>query len=76
MKISFLLGGLSASLSPTLQSSASFKHYDFEADHNTAEEIVQKINLILVLRSSTSRKEYLAAKERKQYRRKSYTINK
>lgn len=58
--------------SPPLQSSASFKHYDFEADHCTAEEVVQKINLILDLRSSASRKEYLAAKERKQYRRKGF----
>lgn len=43
----------------------SFKHYDFECDLPTAEEIVQKINLILELRSSTSRKEYLAHKDRK-----------
>ncbi|KAF5299340.1 hypothetical protein FQA39_LY02513 [Lamprigera yunnana] len=54
--------------SPTLQTSTSFKHYDFEADHNTAEEIVQKINLILELRSSASRKEYIASRERKQRR--------
>ncbi|KAK5649002.1 hypothetical protein RI129_003894 [Pyrocoelia pectoralis] len=61
--------------SPILQTSTSFKHYDFEADHNTAEEIVQKINLILELRSSGSRKEYLASKERKQ-RRRSFHSNK
>lgn len=58
---------------PSLQSSASFKHYDFEAEKATAEEISSKITLILELRSSSSRKEYLAAKERKQFRRKSYT---
>lgn len=58
---------------PTLQSSASFKHYDFEADYATAEEIIQKINLILQLKSSASRKEYLAVKERKHFRRKSST---
>ncbi|KAK4881156.1 hypothetical protein RN001_004475 [Aquatica leii] len=59
--------------SPTLQTSTSFKHYDFEADHNTAEEIVQKINLILELRSSGSRKEYLASRERKQKRKTLHT---
>lgn len=62
--------------SPSLQNSASFKHYDFEADHTTAEEVVQKINLILELRSSASRKEYLAVKERKQYKRKGFNISK
>ncbi|KAF5279531.1 hypothetical protein FQR65_LT03353 [Abscondita terminalis] len=65
----------SVTQSPTLQTSTSFKHYDFEADHNTAEEIVQKINLILELRSSGSRKEYLASRERKQ-RRRSFHSNK
>lgn len=62
--------------SPSLQTSASFKHYDFEADHSVSEEIVQKINLILELRSSASRKEYLAVKERKQYKKKSFSIGK
>lgn len=62
--------------SPSLQTSASFKHYDFEADHSVAEEIVQKINLILELRSSASRKEYLAAKERKQYKKKNFSLGK
>lgn len=66
----------SFSYSPSLQASASFKHYDFEADHSIAEEIVQKINLILELRSSVSRKEYLAVKERKQYKKKSFNIGK
>ncbi|XP_065166756.1 stress-activated map kinase-interacting protein 1 [Atheta coriaria] len=44
-----------------------FKHYDFETDHATAESIVQKVNMILTLRSSASRKEYLEmmAKERR-----------
>ncbi|XP_045483734.1 stress-activated map kinase-interacting protein 1 [Harmonia axyridis] len=59
-----------------LQTSASFKHFDFEADHNTAEEIVEKINLILDLRSSQSRNEYIAARERKQFKRKGFNINK
>ncbi|KAK9871200.1 hypothetical protein WA026_011481 [Henosepilachna vigintioctopunctata] len=62
-------------LSP-LQASASFKHFDFEAEHNIAEEIVDKINLILDLRSSHSRKEYLAARERNLYKRKSFNISK
>ncbi|EEZ99088.1 Target of rapamycin complex 2 subunit MAPKAP1-like Protein [Tribolium castaneum] len=56
--------------SPTLQSSASFKSYEFEADQSIAEEIVNKINLILDLRSSDTRKEYLAAQERKYYKKK------
>lgn len=58
--------------SPTLQSSASFKSYEFEADHAIAEEIVNKINLILDLRSSDTRKEYLAAQERKYYKKKAF----
>lgn len=63
------------SSSPIMQLSASFKHYDFEAEHHIAEEIVQKINLILDLRSSASRKEYVAARERKLYRKKSFNAN-
>ncbi|XP_044259448.1 stress-activated map kinase-interacting protein 1 [Tribolium madens] len=58
--------------SPTLQSSASFKSYEFEADQSIAEEIVNKINLILDLRSSDTRKEYLAAQERKYYKKKAF----
>ena len=57
-----------------VNTSASFKHYDFEADQSTAKEIVQKINLILKLRSSSSRKEYIAAKERKQ-KKKNVQLN-
>lgn len=68
LMINFFLGQHSHS---ALHSSASFKHYDFESDYVTAEEIIQKINLILQLKSSSSRKEYLAAKERKHFRRKS-----
>lgn len=61
------------SLSSPLQSSPSFKHYDFEAEREVAEEIVNKINLILNLRSSQSRRDYLAAKERKHFsKRKSF----
>ncbi|XP_047352649.1 target of rapamycin complex 2 subunit MAPKAP1 [Vespa velutina] len=71
------LDSLSASSSQThsLHQSASFKNHDFEADSMTAEEIVRKINHILELHSSTSRKEYLAQKERKAARRKSFHLH-
>ncbi|CAG9773111.1 unnamed protein product [Ceutorhynchus assimilis] len=63
----------SFNLSSSLQSSSSFKHYDFEADKEVTEEIVQKINLILNLRTSQSRMEYLAIRERKDMnKRKSF----
>lgn len=48
-----------------LQTSASFKHYEFETDPKTAHEIVEKINNILEVRSSTSRREYLSSKYKK-----------
>ncbi|VEN35508.1 unnamed protein product [Callosobruchus maculatus] len=54
-----------SSYPPTLHSSASFKHYDFESDNKTAQDIVQKIKLILELKSTASREKYIAAKERK-----------
>ncbi|KAK2584441.1 hypothetical protein KPH14_006821 [Odynerus spinipes] len=71
------LDSLSGSSSHThsLHQSASFKNHDFEADSITAEEIVRKINHILELHSSTSRKEYLAQKERKAARRKSFHLH-
>lgn len=53
---------------------SSYKHHDFEADHRTAEEIVQKINHILELRSSVRRKEYLALRERKSHRKRSFHL--
>jgi len=53
---------------------ASYKHHDFEADHRTAEEIVQKINHILELRSSVRRREYLALRERKSHRKRSFHL--
>ncbi|XP_067215975.1 target of rapamycin complex 2 subunit MAPKAP1 isoform X2 [Linepithema humile] len=62
------------SQSHSLHQSASFKNHDFEADSVTAEEIVRKINHILELHSSQSRKEYLAQKERKAARRKSFHL--
>lgn len=60
--------------SPQLQASASFKHYDFEADAKIANEIVQKVTQILELRSSSSRKEYLESLERKKLRRSNLFI--
>ncbi|KAI4501175.1 hypothetical protein M0802_003548 [Mischocyttarus mexicanus] len=71
------LDSLSASSSQThsLHQSASFKNHDFEAYSVTAEEIVKKINHILELRSSISRKEYVAQKERKAARRKSFHLH-
>ncbi|KAH0952635.1 hypothetical protein HN011_005806 [Eciton burchellii] len=64
-----------AGQSHSLHQSASFKNHDFEADSVTAEEIVRKINHILELHSSQSRKEYLAQKERKAARRKSFHLH-
>ncbi|KAJ8961031.1 hypothetical protein NQ314_006013 [Rhamnusium bicolor] len=66
--------GSSSSFPPSLQSSTSFKNYDFECDHATAQDIVQKIKLILELRSSASRKQYIATKEKKHYKRKNFNI--
>lgn len=40
--------------------SSSFRHYDFITNPVTAAEIVEKINNIIEVRSSTSRREYLA----------------
>ncbi|XP_076232253.1 SAPK-interacting protein 1 [Calliopsis andreniformis] len=59
----------------SLHQSASFKNHEFEADSITAEEIVRKINHILELHTSTSRKEYLSQKERKAARRKSFHLH-
>ncbi|XP_055637462.1 stress-activated map kinase-interacting protein 1 [Toxorhynchites rutilus septentrionalis] len=39
-----------------------FKHYDIETDPSTAQEIVEKINNILEVRSSPVRREYLASR--------------
>ncbi|XP_012269766.2 target of rapamycin complex 2 subunit MAPKAP1 [Athalia rosae] len=58
-----------------LNQSASFKNHDFETDSATAEEIVRKINHILEMRSGTSRKEYLAQRERKAARRKNFHLH-
>ncbi|XP_053695431.1 stress-activated map kinase-interacting protein 1 [Sabethes cyaneus] len=41
---------------------ALFKHYDIETDPATAQEIVEKINNILEVRSSPVRREYIASR--------------
>lgn len=51
-----------------------FKNHDFEADQQVAEEIVKKVNHILQLKCGVYRKEYLAYKQRKTGRRKSFSI--
>lgn len=51
--------------------SGTYKHYDFETDPNTAQEIVDKINNILELSASNSRREYLAFREIEQRRNRS-----
>lgn len=43
----------------SMHTSASFKHYDFVANAVTAREIVEKINNIIEVRSSATRREYL-----------------
>ncbi|XP_022900434.1 stress-activated map kinase-interacting protein 1 isoform X2 [Onthophagus taurus] len=53
----------------------NFKHYDFESDLNTAKAIAQKINQILEIRSSVSRKEYNELRERK-LKIKRFSLNK
>lgn len=63
------------STSSPLQNSASFKNYDFETNPNTAQEIVDKINNILGVRSSTSRREYLASKEKRKLLQNKYKKN-
>ncbi|XP_030384220.1 stress-activated map kinase-interacting protein 1 [Scaptodrosophila lebanonensis] len=43
-----------------------FKHYDFDTDLHTAEQINNKLNCILKMRSSDIRREFLQQRERKQ----------
>ncbi|KAK0180037.1 hypothetical protein PV327_005720 [Microctonus hyperodae] len=61
--------------SQSLHQSPSFKNHEFETESSVAEEIVRKINHILELRSSVARKEYIAHKERKLIRRKSFHLH-
>lgn len=48
------------------EASNMFKQYDFESDHPTAIEIISKINNILEISANSSRREYLALRERQQ----------
>ncbi|KAG8229362.1 hypothetical protein J437_LFUL007170 [Ladona fulva] len=52
-----------------------FKRYDFEADHETAEQVVRKVNHILELHSSSARKEYHALREKKAQKRRTSTFH-
>ncbi|XP_060527132.1 stress-activated map kinase-interacting protein 1 [Cylas formicarius] len=59
-----------SSFPPTFHTSPSFKHFDFEADKDIADEIIEKVKLILELRSSEVKKEYLDAIRRKSFGKK------
>ncbi|XP_048245100.1 target of rapamycin complex 2 subunit MAPKAP1-like isoform X2 [Haliotis rufescens] len=50
------------------QSNHDYKHHDFEVEEEVANEIVQKINNILELRLSQTRKDFVANRERKRKR--------
>jgi len=54
----------------TRLSNHDYKHHDFEADTDTANEIVHKINNILELRLSPVRKEYVAVRNRRLMRKR------
>ncbi|XP_064543224.1 stress-activated map kinase-interacting protein 1 [Drosophila montana] len=47
-------------------SNIRFKHYDFDTDVHTAEQIRNKLNCILEMRASDIRREFLQQRERKQ----------
>ncbi|XP_049885668.1 stress-activated map kinase-interacting protein 1 isoform X2 [Pectinophora gossypiella] len=51
---------------------SAYKAHDFECDHDTAKEIVEKVNTILDLRNSPCRREYKTAKEKKLQSRRSF----
>lgn len=52
-------------------SGGEFKHHVFEADCGTASDIRNKLNYILVMRTSPARMQYLAMKEKKLLRKQS-----
>ncbi|XP_057669959.1 stress-activated map kinase-interacting protein 1 [Diorhabda carinulata] len=60
--------------SHSLSSNMTYKNYDFEGNTSTAMDLVQKINLILELKSSYIREEYLANKGKKLQKKKSFHI--
>ncbi|XP_055380351.1 stress-activated map kinase-interacting protein 1 [Condylostylus longicornis] len=53
---------------PSISSSSSFKYYDFETDQITAQQILNKMNFILEVRSTATRKEFLAYREKRKER--------
>ncbi|XP_072908718.1 target of rapamycin complex 2 subunit MAPKAP1 isoform X2 [Hemitrygon akajei] len=60
----------------TYLSNHDHKHLYFEADTNTVNEIVLKINYILESRASSARADYQAQKQRKLSRRTSFSFQK
>lgn len=46
------------------EAASHFKQYDFETDHQTAAEIISKVNNILEISANSSRREYLALRDR------------
>ena len=60
----------------SLHQSASFKNHEFEADSITAEEIVRKINHILELHTSTSKKRiFISKRNEKRQDEKSFHLH-
>ncbi|XP_059613425.1 stress-activated map kinase-interacting protein 1 [Phlebotomus argentipes] len=55
---------------------STFKHYNFETDPDTAQEIVEKIRNILEVRSSATRREFLSFRERRRggHGKKSFSL--
>ncbi|GAB0089926.1 Stress-activated map kinase-interacting protein 1 [Sergentomyia squamirostris] len=66
----------SATYSSSPQTSTpTFKHYNFETDPETAQEIVEKIRNILEVRSSATRREFLSFRERRRaHGKKSFSL--
>ncbi|PZC71434.1 stress-activated map kinase-interacting protein 1 isoform X1 [Helicoverpa armigera] len=62
----------SAGNSTIFQPTATYKLHDFECEHDTAKEIVEKVNTILDLRNSPCRRDYKTAKEKKLQTRRSF----
>lgn len=62
-------GGSSGRKNQSAPASPTFKNYSFETDLKTAQEVVEKITNILEMRSSVTRKEFLAYQEKKTKRR-------
>ncbi|CAG9817893.1 unnamed protein product [Phaedon cochleariae] len=67
-------GILNSPSTSSAHKTTAFKHYYFESDYPTALDIVQKINLILELKSSATRSEYIASREKKMVIKKVFNI--